>query len=114
MKKSERKFQSETVLNEWAHNATESVVFRAYDADGYRQDIRKKPTKKQREIVEKIIYGALLGLNWGETIRSETVAEDAILNAAEYMCIVMLPEVNSYDTVYIPLRHICKAWPKKS
>lgn len=113
MKKSEREFQPETVLKEWAHNAAETVVFHTY-VDGYRQDIRKKPTKNQREIMEKIIYGALLGLNWGETNRSETVAEDAILNAAEYMCIVMLPEVNSYDSVYIPLRHICKAWPKKS
>ena len=104
-----RHFVSEQILKEWARNASQSIVVRTYE-NGNSRDTRRKPTAHEEEIIFKTIYGALLGLNWGETNRSSGIAEQAILDTAEYTLDLFIPQANGYDTIYNPLRKILTEW----
>ena len=104
-----RKHMSETELKSIAEGISESIVIRYYDG-GTSHDVRRVPTTEQKETLYKILFGALLGLNWGETNRSNKIAEDAIINAAEFTTHLFLPDINGYDSVYIPLRKAVSEW----
>ena len=106
---SKRCYLPETVLRKMAAEIAENITFRTY-VDGSSKDITRKSTDAEQDIIYKLAYSALLGLNYGEVARQCESAENAILNAIEYAIIMMIPHVNSYDTLYIPLRKMLAFW----
>ncbi len=80
-------------------------------------EVTRKPTKRQHNILYGLLYGALLGLNWGESTRSNPQMEEAILNATEFQGLVMMPTVlkdgerlQSYLSLYLPLKGVLREW----
>ena len=74
----------------------------------------------QKEILYGVIYGALLGLNWGEKMRNSRDMEQAVIDTAEFQAgILMRPylkdgeELQGYMCVYIPLQRILEKWEQK-
>ena len=99
----------ESILRCMAAEIAESIVVRTYE-NGNSHDTRRQTTEKERDILYGLAYSALLGLNHSEESRQSKTAEDAIINSFEYACIVMLPDANCYDSMYIPLRKMVANW----
>lgn len=122
--KTRRNYRSESNLKIAADLMTNEIVIRTMEYHR-SNDIRRKIRAAEKRILMPIIYGALLGLNSSDDVRSDPAKEDAIINAAEYTCIVAfhgvkLPETakdeeahpNTYDAVYIPLHRYVDNWRK--
>lgn len=106
-----RCYLGEPVLRKMAAEIAEHITIRTYDkVDGCSRDERRESTPAERDIIYKLAFSALLGLSHGETARQSKAAEDGIINAIEYALVVMLPEANSYDTIYTPLRKTVENW----
>lgn len=78
---------------------------------------KRMPSEKQMELAYNVIYGTLLGLNWGESTRSNSTSEQAIVDSAEFTYdLVMgttLPEgesVNGYLGLYCPVKEVLRNW----
>ena len=111
-----RKYMAEIQLKELAEANSECIAIRTYER-GNSKDAWRKATKKQREILYGILYGALLALNWGEEVRSNNKMEQAIIDAAEFQAdILMRPylkegeQLQGYMCVYIPLQRMVNEW----
>lgn len=104
-KEPERKWMPETTLRNAAKDLAAEIVIR--DGNG---DTRRYSTTPEREILYKIIYSALLTMNYGE--HRKTGSDQAILDQAEFNCGCFLPECNGYLTVYLPLQRILENWEK--
>ena len=114
-----RKYKSESELKEIAALHSQNIAVRTYE-NGCSKDSWKKATKKQREILYGLIYGALLGLNWGDKCRSTKEMEQAIIDATEFQAMILLrpymkdgEEAQCYDCVYTPLQKIVRAWEQE-
>lgn len=81
----------------YAKEMAKSVVIRSYK-DGNSNDVRRKSTKKEAEIIECAIYSALCAIRGGYD-------EQSAKATAEYMVLYNSGEthINSYDSVYIPI-----------
>jgi hypothetical protein len=113
-----RKYKYESELKLIAELNSERICVRTMDG-GNSHDEWRKATKKQREMLYGIFYGALLGLNWGEKMRATRDMEQAVIDTAEFQAdILMRPllrdgeELQGYMTVYIPLQKIVEEWER--
>ena len=104
-----RPFLPENKLRYWATQVAKTIVIRTMN-NGNSSDVRRPTTQEEHDILYKLVYSALLGLNAGETARQTRAAEDAIVNSIEYTCNLFFPEANGYLTIYCPLRNICEEW----
>ena len=104
-----RCYLPEPVLRKMAAEIAENITIRTY-VDGCSRDDRRPTTDAERDVLYKLAFSALLGLNHGETARQSKIAEDAIINAIEYTLVLSIPEANSYDSLYIPLRKTVENW----
>lgn len=104
-----RKPKAESELKEIAQNIASTIMIRTYE-NGNSKDTRRKPTKAESDKIYKVAFGALLGLNWGENVRSSKLAAQSIIDTAEFMIGQFLPNCNGYDTIYIPLQNVIKHW----
>lgn len=100
-----RKWMPEYTLRNAARDLAAEIVIR----DG-NDEIRRHSTTPEREILYRIIYSALLTMNYGE--HRKTGSDQAILDQAEFNCCCFLPESNGYLTVYLPLQRILEDWEK--
>lgn len=108
-----RQHKPEAELKEIAEGISQEVVIRTYE-NGNSNDTRRKTTKPEKAIIYKIAYGALLALNHGEEVRSSRMAEQSIVDSAEYTIDLFIPECNGYDTIYIPLKKALASWTKEA
>ena len=94
---------TESQLKEIARDYSSSIVIRSYK-EGSSSDERREATLPEREILQKIIYAAMVSYGY----RSETNGGsiDAVLDMAEFICHQFLPEANAYDSVYWPIKYI--------
>lgn len=104
-----RPFLPENKLRYWAAQVAKTIVIRTMD-NGNSNDVRRPTTQEEQEVLYKLTYSALLGLNAGETNRQAKAAEDAIINSIEYTFNLFFPEANGYLSIYCPLRDICEEW----
>ena len=105
----EREHKTQDELKQIAESISESIMIRTY-TNGSSNDERRETTLEEKSIIYKIAYGALLGLNWGEDCRRSRIAEQKIIDTAEFQIGLFIPECNGYDTIYIPLKKAVKNW----
>ena len=112
-----RKYMNGNTLKEIAElHSTHITVIKPHNGgEEYR-----KTTKRQRETLCGIFYGALLGLNWGEEIRSNDKMAEAIVEAPEFQADILMEPLlregetlQGYLSVYIPLNRILKTWERE-
>ena len=116
-----REYQHESVLRAWADTIAENITI---DNGLYEAETKRKPTKRERETLRDVAYGALLALNWGAEIRDESRAGQAkvqaVLDCAEFTADLLfdriLPEgkrLQGYISIYCPLRKALANWPRR-
>lgn len=103
----EREHKPESELRETALELSREIVIR--DENG---DTRRRSTMPEREILYRIIYSALITLNYSVENRRNPAAEQAILDNAEFTCNMFLPECNGYLAVYNPIRRYIEEWKR--
>ena len=106
-----RKWLTEDALREIADTISETIVIRTY-ITGCSCDTRRPATAQEKECLYKVIYSALLTLNDGCENRGNPVADRAIVDTAEFMIRLLIPDCNGYDSVYIPLNDAIADWAK--
>lgn len=104
-----RPFLPEPILRGMAREMAKTITIRTY-VDGCSHDETRPATEAESDILYKLALSALLGLNHGESAREEMTAEDAIINAIEYTLLLMIPEANSYNSLYLKLRRMMENW----
>lgn len=104
-----RKHLHESTLRVLAGGIASAVTIRTYSG-GCSRDITLPSTSEDRAAIMPVAYGALLGLNYGNEARSDAVAARSVLSAAEFTLAQLLPCVNTYDTLYNPLRSVLECW----
>lgn len=112
-KPEKREVKTEAELKEIAEAMSETIMIRTYE-NGNSKDTRRKTTKPEKAIIYKIAYGALLALNHGEDSRSSRLAEQKIIDTAEFTIDLFIPDCNGYDTMYIPLKKAVAEWTKEA
>ena len=99
-----RKYIGHDELKAYAEIVSNTICIRSYE-NGCSEDIKKKATKKQKETIYNIVYGALCALNFDRSAK-----HDSILNTAEFTVNQFLPDCNGYITVYNPLFRFIENW----
>jgi hypothetical protein len=104
-----REIKPESELKQIAADMSESIVIRTYD-NGNSNDTQRKTSEIEKQVIFNIAYGALLGLNHGEQVRSNRNMEQGIVDTAEFTLMQFIRDCNAYDTIYWPLKKILKNW----
>ena len=94
-------------LKEIAAEIAKEVVIRSYQ-NGNSSDKRRRSTAEEQEILSKIVYAALIAYGYRSEENGGSI--DAILDMAEFTCHQFLPDVNTYDSIYIPVRKTTETW----
>mgnify|MGYP007122062515 CR=1 FL=1 len=106
-----RNYRTEAELREIAREISEVVAVSKEDGNF---DRRRKALKREKEIAYGVLFGALLGLNWGEATRSDKGRTQAIIDTAEFTYNVLIanvsPKARGYETIYIPLQKVVREW----
>lgn len=107
-----RKYKAEKELREIAKQHSEYITVCTPNGEK-----KRKATKRQNETLYGLFYGALLGLNFGETARSTREMEQAIIDATEFQADILFrnllkedESLQGYITVYCPLQKIVREW----
>mgnify|MGYP001767481862 CR=1 FL=1 len=90
----ERKYYSEKELEQYANIHSEEITIRSYD-NGISHDTTRKSTTPEKIIIKNIIFGTLLAINAG--------ASEDCKHSAEHIGKLLIPEMNGYFTIYIPI-----------
>ena len=88
---------TEPELRRYASENAKTLVIRTYE-DGDSKDTRRKSTKKEQGIIAAIIFGGLLGL------RMNGSDHHSILATCEFIAMTQCPQMNTYDTIYQPIK----------
>lgn len=102
-------FISENELKVLAKRLSETITIRTY-INGNSYDDTRPTTETEKDILYKILFGTLLGLNYDTTSYEEDMG---IVHTAEFITKQIIPECNGYDTVYLPLKGIIEDWRKE-
>lgn len=103
-----KEHKTETELKGIATKISETITIRSYK-NGNSEDKQRKSTAKEKDIIFKIAYSALLSLNWHLEPNANSITT-AIINTAEFTVNQFLPNCNGYDTIYCPLRKATREW----
>lgn len=110
-------------LEKWADDIASRTCMRDY-RDGNSHDWNRESTEAERAVLRAVAFGALLALNWGETVRNDESpagrsAVQAVLDTAEFTAAQLMRqfmpdgvEYQSYDGIYCPLSRILRDWPR--
>lgn len=116
-----RIYRSEEDLRTVAADIARNVTVRTYD-NGSSCDVTRRATVMEESHLFTIALGALDALNWDRQVtRMHNMSEycDGVLSMAEFTVINLFgtgagdeaPHVNSYDTIYLPLKRAIREWP---
>lgn len=104
-----RNYKTEKQLKEQAAIIAETITIRTYQ-NGNSEDTKRLSNPQEKNIILNIAYGALLGMNCNEKNRASNEIAQAIIDTAEYTLNRFLPDCNSYDTIYCPLKKAVREW----
>jgi hypothetical protein len=82
-------------LKQYANENSQWITTRENN-NGNSNDMLRKSTKTEQQILEALIYGALLAIRSGTDVQC---AKDT----AEYIGLLQLPDANCYLSVYLPI-----------
>jgi len=99
----------ENTLRIIADAISSHITVRTY-VNGNSKDVTFDSTSEDRSRLFPVAFGALLGLNYGDENRNTPGHARAILNASEFILMESLPLVNTYDTIYNPLKAVLDVW----
>lgn len=86
---------------EYADSVSNTLVTRTYE--------ERKATKKEKEIISNIIYGALLAIKWHNFDKNAVqIAKDT----AEFTVDTMIPNINGYKSVYLKIDNFVRIYHK--
>lgn len=108
-----RVYKSELILQEMATKISQNItVVKKSDAGNY--DYKRGTIDDESDIIYKVAYGALLGLNWRrkEGAYGEE-SDNGIIDTAEFTLGQFLPYCNCYQTIYNPFKTIVKEWKRE-
>lgn len=100
-----RKRHNSDQIDEIARDIAGSIVIREY-INGNSRDTRRETTPEEKTIIKNIARAAMVSYGFCSGIN--TIG--TILNTAEFVLMQFLPEANTYDTIYIPLRKVTETW----
>lgn len=103
-------FRSEGIMKAYALEYSKRDVTDMNDGGVWQT---RKPTKSESDLLYKLFYGAMLGMNWGEQNRGDSGRRDAIINAFEFEANLLLPKLNNYNTVYCRLKEYEREWEEQ-
>lgn len=106
MMQEEFKKYTDNDLHNLADDISDNITIRSY-INGNSKDIKRPSTKPEKEIISNIAFAALWAYRW----RSNGNV-DSILDTAEMALDMFIPEVNGYDTLYIPLKRKMRLLPE--
>ena len=109
-KKTVLKWKQEAVLRAMVEPYTQTIIIRTYE-NGNSRDTRRAATDEESKILFKILYGAISSINFHT--RNDNGKIEAIINGAEFTGDLFIPDMNGYNSVYIPLKSIVKNWEKE-
>lgn len=101
-----RTYKDESELKALAEERSKIIVIRTYDERGNSSDVSRPTTAKERKILTSVIYGALLAANYYR----EATNECAILTTAEFTAQQLIKDINTYDSIYTPLKNVFRYW----
>lgn len=104
-----RQYLPETILSYYAGIVAEYITVRTYD-DGTSIDTRREATQAEKSVLRNVAKGTLLGLNYGEPVRKSKDAAQAIFDTAEFVLMQFIPDANTYDSIYLPVKAFTEAW----
>lgn len=105
-----RKYKKFDQIQAMADELSSTIVIRTYDANGNSHDVRRKPlTTEERENLRKVFYTALVTINRNRDV-SEVYYVQGVIDMAEFMIDKLIPYVNGYDSMYLPLKRVVKEW----
>ena len=112
----QREFQETTTeyRKEKAREISRKIIIRSYEEYGSKDETRDA-TKPEQEILYCLAMGAMNAYGWRTTgnycsdydevkTKFEEAIFDAILDCMEYTCMQLLPEANTYDSLYLPIK----------
>ena len=99
------RYYSEPDLKELALASSKTIVIRTY-VNGNSSDDERTATEEESTIIFNLIFGALLGCNWGETNRNNRDVQQGIIDSAEFIAHLFIPNANCYDTIYNRIKGI--------
>lgn len=103
-----KEHKTEQQLKGIATTISKRITIRTYK-NGNSEDTIRKSTVKEKDIIFKIAYSALLSINWHLEPKTSEV-NSAIANTAEFAINQFLPDCNGYDTIYCPLKKAIREW----
>lgn len=83
---------------EMAKAISQKITIRTYDDTG-SHDTTRRSTKREQRILENIVVAAFSAYAYREDGNI-----DSILDMAEFTLMQFIPDANTYDSVYIPIR----------
>lgn len=92
----EKKIYTEQEAKEYAESASNTITIRTYD-NGSSDVTTRKSTKKEKEILTNIIFGALLAI---KNHNLGGIAVQSAKDTAEFTADLMIPHINGYLSVY--------------
>ena len=90
---------TETELRKSAEEAAEKITYRLSSMDETR-----KSTEYEKQVLSRVIYGTLLSIRWTDDCAF------AALNTGEFIIDLLLPNINGYDSFYLPTRRILETY----
>lgn len=110
MKEKQKDFAENADISTLAERISQTITIRSYTDSGCSQDIVRQTTELEKMIINNIVTSAMLAFGYRQSSYDSRSVVDGILDTAEYMLHRFLPEANSYDTVYIPLKRATGIW----
>ena len=92
---------SSSRLRDYVKPYTDTIVYRTY-VNGNSRDTRRDTIPYEETILENLMLSALYAIRYADN------AADVAINTAEYAVDLLLPGVNGYMSLYIPLCNILK------
>lgn len=90
-----------------ADEIAQKITIRSYNANGTKDETRPT-TKTERQIIKELAVAAMLA--YGYRNEESGGSLDSILDVTEFALRRFIPEANTYDTIYIPLKKKMGLW----
>lgn len=88
-------------VEEMVNDAAQKITYRFYN-DGNSSDVCRKAIPFERNMLAGVMIGALHEIRWRDD------SAQAAIDTAEFIIDTILPGVNGYDSVYLPLTRMLR------